>query len=196
MKILVVDDDGTNRKLLRVKLEAEGHSVCEAEDGVQALGVLERESVEGIISDVLMPNMDGYRFCLEVRKHPRVSALPFVIYTATFTSPPDERLALEVGADAFLTKPASVRTLLEALTRAVSERRLSTSHIIQKHEELLLVRDYSDLPGRKLEEKHRDLQQRTEQLQRSQERLRAFFSAATAGMAILDSDLRFLQINE
>jgi PAS domain S-box-containing protein len=173
MNILVVDDDGTNRKLLRVKLEAAGHRVVEAEDGVQALGVLAREPVDGIISDVLMPNMDGYRFCLEVRKNPRLSALPFVIYTATFTSPGDEGLALEVGADEYLIKPASIRTLLEALTRAGSERRLRPSHIIQEHEELLLVREYSDLLVRKLEEKHRDLQRQTGELQRSEERSRA-----------------------
>src|SRR6266496_6680751 len=117
-----------------------------------------------------MPNLDGYRFCLEVRKNPRLSALPFIIYTSTFTSPGDERLALEVGADEYLNKPASIRTLLEALTRSVSERRLSPSHIIQEHEELLLVREYSDLLVRKLEEKHRDLQQQTEELRRSEER--------------------------
>jgi two-component system, NarL family, sensor histidine kinase UhpB len=196
MNILVVDDDTSGRKLLRAKLEAEKHRVVEADDGVQALGVLARESVDGVISDVLMPNMDGYRFCLEVRKNPRFSALPFIIYTTTFTSPGDERLALEVGADAYLTKPTSIRTLLEVLTRAVSERRLNPSHIIQEHEELLLVREYSDLLVRKLEEKHRDLQQQTEELRRSEERLSAFFSATTVGMAILDADLRFLQIND
>src|ERR1051326_8122524 len=156
MKILVVDDDGTNRKVLRLKLEGEGHGVLEAEDGVQALGILEREEVEGIISDVLMPKMDGYRFCLEVRKSPRFCALPFIIYTSTFTSPGDERLALEVGADDYLTKPAPVRSLLEALKRAAAERRLGPSHIVHQQEELLLVREYSDLLVRKLEEKHRD----------------------------------------
>src|SRR6266498_712237 len=176
MKILVVDDDGTNRKLLRVKLEEEGHGVFEADDGVQALEVLAREPVEGIISDVLMPNMDGYRLCLEVRKHPRLSALPFIIYTSTFTSPGDERLALEVGADDYLTKPAPIRPILEALTRAVAGRRLGPSHLIHEQQELFLVRQYSELLVRKLEEKHRDLQQHTEQLRQNEARSRLLAS--------------------
>jgi len=172
MNILVVDDDGANRKLLRVKLEAEGHRVFEADDGVQALEVLALEPVEGIISDVLMPNMDGYRLCLEVRRNPRLSALPFVIYTSTFTSPGDEHLALKVGTDDYLTKPAPIRPIVDALTRVVAERRPGPSHIVHEQEELLLVREYSDLLVRKLEEKHRDLQLHTERLRQSEERSR------------------------
>src|SRR5438552_5602824 len=172
MNILVVDDDGTSRKLFRVKLEEEGHRVFEADDGVQALEVLALEPVEGIISDVLMPNMDGYRLCLEVRRNPRLSALPFVIYTSTFTSPGDEHLALEVGADDYLTKPAPIRPIVDALTRVVAERRPRPSHIVHEQEELLLVREYSDLLVRKLEEKHRDLQLHTERLRQSEERSR------------------------
>ena len=60
MNILVVDDSETNRKLLRVNLETEGHTILEAADGLEALATLEREKVDAIISDILMPNMDGY----------------------------------------------------------------------------------------------------------------------------------------
>jgi len=57
MRILIVDDIATNRKLLRVTLEAEGHTTLEAADGVAALHLLDREMVDAIISDILMPNM-------------------------------------------------------------------------------------------------------------------------------------------
>ena len=60
--ILIVDDHASNLKVLRATLEAEGLSVFEAENGVEALALLERESVDAIISDILMPRMDGYRF--------------------------------------------------------------------------------------------------------------------------------------
>src|SRR5262249_33686328 len=150
------------RKLLHVKLEEEGHRVFEAEDGGQALAVLAREPVEGIISDVFMPNMDGYRLCLEVRKNAHFCALPFIIYTSTFTSPGDERLALEVGADGYLRKPSTTQALLEALGQAASTRGHSQPHRPALREELYLVRGYSDLLVRKLEEKHRELLRQTE----------------------------------
>ena len=68
MNLLIVDDLATNRKLLRVTLEAEGHNILEAADGVEALQILARETVDAVISDILMPNMDGFRLCHEIRK--------------------------------------------------------------------------------------------------------------------------------
>ncbi|MEO6569552.1 MAG: response regulator, partial [Opitutaceae bacterium] len=66
MNILIVDDRPANLKLLRAVLEADGMTVCEAADGLDALGVLQHERVDVIISDILMPRMDGYRLCNEV----------------------------------------------------------------------------------------------------------------------------------
>ena len=172
MKILVVDDDEGNRKLLRVTLEAEGHHTVEARDGVEALAVLEREAVDGVISDILMPKMDGYRLCVEVRRNPRFSSLPFVIYTSTFTSPGDERLAREVGADGYVKKPATLQALVEALHRAAATERKQPPRVAKRQEELLLVREYSNLLVKKLEEKHRELQRQTEELQKSEARNR------------------------
>src|SRR6185295_12931652 len=102
MNILIVDDNSTNLKLLRTELEAERHTVFAAADGIEALEVLEREKIEAIISDILMPRMDGYRLCIEVRKSEKFKALPFVFYTATYVSPSDAKAALDLGADKFL----------------------------------------------------------------------------------------------
>ena len=67
MNLLIVDDIATNRKLLRATLEAEGHTTLEAADGVEALQILAGETVDAVISDILMPNMDGFRLCHEIR---------------------------------------------------------------------------------------------------------------------------------
>ena len=83
--ILIVDDVAANRELLRATLEAEGVTVVEAGDGVEALAILERERIDAIISDILMPRMDGYRLCHQVRASPRFFAIPFIFYTATYT---------------------------------------------------------------------------------------------------------------
>ena len=71
LTILVVDHVAANVDLLRTQLEAQGHVVVSAANGVEALGVLEREKINIIISDVLMPEMDGYRLCYEVRRNER-----------------------------------------------------------------------------------------------------------------------------
>src|ERR1035437_9263862 len=120
MNVLIVDDDPTSLKLLGAQLEAEGHAVFEAHDGADALALLERQRVDGVISDILMPRMDGYRLCHENRKHTQLHDLPIIIYTSTYTSPSDEKLALDLGANKYLSKPASVETIIAALHEVIA----------------------------------------------------------------------------
>ena len=121
VNILVVDDCPANRKLLRAVLEAEGFNTVEAADGVEALAALDREPIDAVVSDILMPRMDGYRLCYEVRANKRFCHLPFIIYTNTFISPSDEKTGLDLGADKFLRKPSAVKEILAAL-RALKEQ--------------------------------------------------------------------------
>ena len=79
MKILIVDDMPESLGLLRAVLKGENIEMVEAADGAQALAVLEREDVDAIISDILMPRMDGYRLCQAVRKSERWREMPFIL---------------------------------------------------------------------------------------------------------------------
>ena len=79
--------------MLRVLLERAGHSVISACDGAEALQALEGEKIDAVISDILMPRLDGYRFCLEVRKSKKFGNVPFMFYTSTYTSADDEQTA-------------------------------------------------------------------------------------------------------
>ena len=76
MKILIADDQAMSRKLLRLTLAAEGHDVSEASDGQEALDLLAQTSFDLVISDILMPGMDGYRFCYEVRRRSELQKVP------------------------------------------------------------------------------------------------------------------------
>jgi signal transduction histidine kinase len=120
VKFLIADDMPANLKLLRVGLEADGHQVVDSANGLQALAVLERESVDAVITDVLMPSMDGFQLCRQIRKsscdHRDV---PIVLYTATYTSESDRVLAESVGADAYILKPAPVSVLIDAVQEAL-----------------------------------------------------------------------------
>lgn len=165
MKILIVDDSSTNLKLLSAQLEAEQITVLQATNGVEALDILERESVDVIISDILMPKMDGYTLCQNVRSQERFDFLIFVFYSATYASSSDEQFALGLGADAFLKKPSPVETILEH----VRSLRENTSHSVRPRtdvSEVSVLREYNDRLVTKLEEKNIELLQRTEELER------------------------------
>jgi len=119
LTILIVDDLPINLKLLRAQLEGEGHTVVDAHNGVEALAVLDRQKVDVIVSDILMPVMDGYRLCHEVRKSERFRHLPFIAYTSTYVSPSDEKLSIDLGADKYLRKPATVGELMRTIEEAL-----------------------------------------------------------------------------
>lgn len=85
MNVLIVDDQYINRYLLEKLLDGYGYSVLSTEDGTQALETLRTEPVDLIISDILLPKMDGFQLCREVKKDPKLSKIPFVFYTAAYT---------------------------------------------------------------------------------------------------------------
>jgi CheY-like chemotaxis protein len=87
MKILVVEDNEDSRILLESLLEANGYEVESAENGIVAFELATRRPPDLIISDILMPEMDGYVLCRAVKADEQLRAIPFVFYTATYISP-------------------------------------------------------------------------------------------------------------
>ncbi|OGQ82024.1 MAG: hypothetical protein A3F90_20410 [Deltaproteobacteria bacterium RIFCSPLOWO2_12_FULL_60_19] len=122
MTVLIVDDSQVNRKLLRAQLEAEGYTTIEAENGLAALKQLKREKIDAIISDILMPGMDGYRLCSKVKRSKKFKRIPIIFYTATYTSPADEKLAIGAGADKYLRKPAPVELIVQTLRELATRK--------------------------------------------------------------------------
>ena len=159
MNILAVDDTETSRKLLQTTLEAEGHQVLEAANGLEALAVLEREPVDAIISDILMPKMDGYQLCHELRRSERFKHVPFIHYASTYTSPADRHLSETVGADQYLTKPVATPVLLDAVAEALrrsGDRRASAP---ATSDPLCVMQEYNVVLVKKLEHKNTELEQ-------------------------------------
>jgi CheY-like chemotaxis protein len=163
MKILIVDDIPANLHLLRALLEAQGFEVAQAENGAEGLARLEEESFDAVISDILMPKMDGYRFCEAVRRDERLRQLPFIVYTSTYNSPEDEQLALAMGVDKYLRKP-----LREVIRKAASRGRTG----LATEEELGRERLYSETVVNKLEQKRKELSEKTIYLHASEEKFR------------------------
>ncbi|HEV8608972.1 MAG TPA: PAS domain S-box protein [Thermoanaerobaculia bacterium] len=200
MKVLVVDDNPTNRKLLRLMLEAEGHRAIEAADGLEALERLESDTVDAVISDVVMPKMDGHRFCYEVRRNEELRGIPIVIYSATFTSPADEGLATKVGADRYVRRPAAAAAILEALEDAVRTRK--PFRRAPAIEELDILKEHSDRLVLELEKKNAELEsakdllsEANQALQESEKRYRDLVELAPIGVFQTTPDDRFLAVN-
>ncbi len=189
MTILVSDDSPAIRKLLRRALEFDGHRVLEAADGLEALALLEQEPVDVIISDILMPRMDGYRLCYELRRHERFRTVPFIFHTATYTTASDEKLSLDLGADAFLRKPASIDLIKETLDRVTVRPRsipLEGSPAAEMQEADVL-RQYSDRLVSKLEKRNLELAE-------AEIKFRTLVEQSITGIYILQGD-RFVYVN-
>ena len=117
VKILVVDDESRMRKLVKDFLSREGYTVLEAADGVEAMDIFyEDKEIAMVILDVMMPKMDGWQVCREIRKYSKV---PIIMLTAK-SDERDELLGFELGVDEYISKPFSPKILVarvEAILR-------------------------------------------------------------------------------
>ncbi len=119
-KALIVDDNEQNLYLLQTMLKCEGYDVLMAGNGVEALDLARRTPPNIVISDILMPVMDGFALCREWRADELLKEIPFIFYTATYTDPRDEKLALSLGAVRFVIKPQDPEALI-AMLQQISE---------------------------------------------------------------------------
>ena len=108
-RVLVVDDEQNIVDILRFNLEREGYEVITAEDGVQGLAMARSSDPDLILLDVMMPEMDGFQVCREIRKEDKLT--PIIMLTAR-EEEADRVMGLELGADDYVSKPFSVRELM------------------------------------------------------------------------------------
>jgi signal transduction histidine kinase len=168
VNILIAEDHPTNRKLLRAQLEVEGHTVIETCDGAEALEALRHGGIDLLISDILMPNLDGYRLCHEIRTLESASHLPIILYTSTYNSQADRDVAEIVGADLYLSKPAPHAVLMDAIERAMARKNDRAAAPMSAQNETYVLKRYSAALVRKLEDKNAELEAALEEVSRSQ----------------------------
>ena len=197
MKILVVEDDENSRVLQHTILEGNGYEVVSARNGREALDRLKESVPDLIISDIMMPDMDGYALCRTLKSDPALAGIPFVIYSATFTTEADQQLARELGADLFLVKPMAqdefmeqVRGVLASGVRAAPARRPSA------RDKDRLDAQYIATIARKLDKKILELNDARARLRSSEERSHLFLDAIADMAFIKDDAFRLWYVND
>ena len=155
MKILIVDDRAEDRMLLRYGVERHGHTAIEAGDGREGLELAAKHKPDLIISDALMPRMDGFQFLRAIKKDENLKDIPFVFYSSVYTGYKEEELAFSLGAAAFIVKPKEPEEFWKELNEVLEKNNLKRGKIrtgLPKEEEEYLEK-YACIVATKLEEK-------------------------------------------
>ena len=158
--ILVADDVDENRYMLTSLLKGNGYDVIVAVDGAEALRLAQSAPPDLIVTDIMMPEMDGFELCRRWKQDDRLRRIPFVIYTATYTDPKDERLALSLGADRFLVKPQRPEAILRVVHKIleVAGRDPDAVRVGAGDDEVALLHQHREALMRKVEKKVLDLE--------------------------------------
>ena len=203
-KVLVVDDKSDNIYFLTTLLAAHGYTVASARNGREALDYAGRQPPDLIIADLLMPVMDGYTLLRHWKADPLLKRIGFIIYTATYTSAEDERLAKDLGVDAFVVKPADPEVIVDWVVRILGKDEYNQpvappDDMADMH----LFGNYSAGLVRKLEEKSIELKTTNESLRAEiEERTRlshtrdAILDSLPAQVALIDRQGCILAINK
>jgi len=195
-RVLIVDDNSTNLYMLESLLKGHGMEVISAENGKEALDKARLSPPDLIISDILMPVMDGYTLCREWKSDERLKHIPFVLYTATYTEPKDEDFAVSLGADRFILKPQEPDILMNILKEVLADN-YTVRQVAPKPlgEEMELFRRHNEVLFKKLEKKIVDLEIVNSELRVLEERYRLSFENVSDVICMIDTDLNILSIS-
>ncbi len=182
--VLLVEDEPRSLKLITAIFDGEGFETFAAADGAIAIEILEQEKIDLVITDVLMPNVDGYYLCYKIRNHQSLKDIPIIIYSATLTSINEEEVAAQMGANLFLRKPTQAAELVAAARKLIHQSTQVPVNIAASSGAFEVMHQYNSELVHKLEQRNYELeeiklklemkvQERTEELQTINEELSA-----------------------
>lgn len=194
-RVLIVDDHAPSRYLVRWCLDSAGHEVLEAADGIEALAVARAESPDLVISDALMPRMDGFSLCRAWMADRDLAHVPFLFYSASYPSDSDREFGLGIGARGYLTKPMPPEDLLAAIERALGDAdKTSSKPAIRGND---FDKTHHDIVNTKLEAKVVELNTLNQAYKAQRQEYERLFRANPQPMWIYDSrTLKFLEAND
>ncbi|NMB77692.1 MAG: response regulator, partial [Methanomicrobiales archaeon] len=154
-RILIADDLAANLYLLESILKGNGFEVTSARNGAEALAFAKKAPPDLIITDILMPVMDGFELCRQWKVDEILKTIPFIFYTATYTDPRDEKFARSLGAEQFIVKPQKPDVLIKEIRAVLDEslRKAGAAKTPALRNEKEVLQEYNEVLFRKLEKK-------------------------------------------
>lgn len=132
--ILVVEDVPNILELLDVTLRFKGYPVITASNGEEALELVSNEQPALVITDIMMPEMDGYTLAYNLRRKPETSQIPIIFLSATYVTPEDKAFAMSLGAVRFLEKPVDTEDFLLTVAEVLTDDQVSLSPPMDKQQ--------------------------------------------------------------
>lgn len=197
MKVLLVEDNLIDREVLKHILEHYGCVVTEAEGGIEGLKVLENYKPDIIVSDLLMPKMDGYEFLRQIRKDKKLREIPFVIYTGSYVGKEEEEFGIALGADAFLMKPMDAKGFWNEIQKILLGKSLGVKEVKEKlkEEDGEYFKKYAYIVAAKLEEKLQELEKAKAEIEKGKDFLDSIMDGIEEGVAVIDRDYTIITAN-
>ena len=125
-RVLIVEDDAGQAKLMTLRLTAAGFEVRHVDDPSRALSVAESFAPDALVSDVLMPMLDGFELCRALRRHPALSGVPIVLYSSVASPVEAAAVARRSGATGFVSRTPDCRPLIDLLVRTLDDEHAPT----------------------------------------------------------------------
>lgn len=198
MKILIAEDDVNSRIYLERALLSQGYIVESAVNGVVALEKASQSQPDLIISDIMMPEMDGFELCRRVKTNRKLRTIPIVFYTATYIEEKDEKLAMTLGASRFLIKPMELDDLFNAVKSVIDEYQIKTLEV--PVEPLIAMKEIDrmqlEVLARKLDKKVRQLEQEREVSRKRENKYRKLLESMMDGFVYVNMDGMILESND
>jgi PAS domain S-box-containing protein/putative nucleotidyltransferase with HDIG domain len=204
-KILIADDNTQNLYMLETVLKSRGYEVFSARNGIEAISSALNVLPDIIVTDILMPEMDGFQLCRSWKSDERLQHIPFIFYTATYTDSKDEQFALSLGADRFVIKPQQPEVLIQII-KEVLDKPLKARKVPQKaslEDEKDIIQRYNKVLFRKLEHKVLQLEKAIakqkvieNELRESEHKYRTLITQSLDGVYIANLDGTFLSVNK
>ena len=189
-RILIVEDSQEYRELLMMVVSTEGYEFDSARDGIEALEKLRATAFDLIISDVLMPRMDGFQLCRAVKTDEKLKAIPVVFYSGQYTDAQDAELLQSLGAALYLHKPMQKSKLLENIRQVLE---LSNAEKVPAPVRILddavFAAVHADRMTLKLTHKIEELERERSNLQASEARYRMLFDCSREAMMTIGPPL-------
>jgi signal transduction histidine kinase len=175
MNLLIAEDNADIRRLLRYTFEHHDCTVIGAQDGQQGLELAALHKPDIIITDALMPRMDGFQLLRALKSNPELKSIPVIFYSATYIGDKEAELAISLGAEAFVAKPIDPEELWKktcAIMQKLKNRHRPSDHPTIDESDEQYLREYSQIVASKLEEKVRELEEALAQREKAEDNLR------------------------